>query len=238
MSKLTRGEFFLNSRPFSESFLVSRKCQLVLAMTFAAVHAADLCWKVWSVRRADCRSGQPRRLRSCIRTVLPASPLASSLQQESCRRGRNQTLCSFFSLSRDTPAYAVNTFRSGLAHRRPVGRSLFSSPSHACQELSGGRVGSHRCAATIPSTAALLGTRSENWAHGATKRRKTGKNIEGKKKWLQAMWDAVKFPPLPSSRVRHFEVASRHAQLVLSRTARINLSVVPRTFLSSGLIFS
>lgn len=115
MSKLTRGEFFLNSRPFSESFLVSRKCQLVLAMMFAAVHAADLCWKVWSVRRADCRSGQPRRLRSCIRTMLPASPLASSLQQESCRRGRNQTLCSFFSLSRDTPAYAVNTFRSGLA---------------------------------------------------------------------------------------------------------------------------
>lgn len=45
----------------------------------------------------------------------PSLPVGKSLQQESCRRGRNQTLCSFFSLSHETPAYAVNTFRSGLA---------------------------------------------------------------------------------------------------------------------------
>lgn len=45
----------------------------------------------------------------------PILPIGKSLQQESSRRGRNQTLCSFFSLSRETPAYAVNTFRSGQA---------------------------------------------------------------------------------------------------------------------------
>lgn len=121
---------------------------------------------IWSVHRVDYRSGQPRKPRSRIRTVLPASPVGKSLQQESCRRGRNQTLCSFFSLSRDTgicsehiPQWAgaaarTVAARSGVPCFQVIRNALF-------QELSGGRVGSCCCAATILSTAALLDTRSE-----------------------------------------------------------------------------
>lgn len=127
----------------------------------ASIHAAGMLGKgvgsaaveAWSVHRVDYWSGQPRRPRSRIRTVLPASPVGKSLQQESCRRGRNQTLCSFFSFSHETPAYAVNTFRSGLAPLQAPSSPgpaflVFESFATACSKSS--VVGGWVCAAVLP----------------------------------------------------------------------------------------